>query len=208
MLEFRVMRAGIIFLCLFCAWGGDSESESSRAWHRQNWATWALKTGLKAEAVGRMWTAAMGAGAEERTGEGIETVDATSLGKRGHVLFVTAGGSGHCLGVHVYGLRGKDVEQVWEVGELPEGGGGLCREYLLPYPTAYGTPGGEIVVQVPTGAAWLGQGPNAYPVSTALKVYRYQWDGKTYRLAKTERVVTYESESLNPAKCPQERPCR
>jgi hypothetical protein len=135
-------------------------------------------------------------------------VDAVSLRSRKQLLFVTAGGNGHCLKLHVFGNSGNDDKPLWSLSALPDKGGGICHEQMLRYPTAYVRPTGEIVVQVPTGAAWVKRERlGDYPVSTALIVYTFRWDGVTYRLATTERIVTYESNDFNPKRCTSENPC-
>jgi hypothetical protein len=134
-------------------------------------------------------------------------VDAASLRSRNQVLFVTHSGNGHCLHLYVFRNAGKENKALWELSGLPSEGG-ICREQMLPYPTAYARPTGDIVVQLPTGAAWVKRERlGDYPVSTALMVYTYRWDDATYKLAKTEEVVTYRSNSFNPEKCPQDNPC-
>ncbi len=138
----------------------------------------------------------------------IEIVDAASLRSRKQVLFVTADGNGHCLYLYVFGNSGNDDKPVWKLNELPDDAGGICHEQMLSYPTAYARPTGDIVVQVPTGAAWVKRERlGDYPASTALMVYTYRWSGSTYELATTERIVTYDSKSFNPEKCTMDKPC-
>ena len=121
---------------------------------------------------------------------------------------MTVGGNGHCLHLYVFGNSGNDDQPVWELSGLPDHGGGICHEQMLPYPTAYARPTGDIVVQVPTGAAWVKQDRlGDYPIPTALMVYTYRWDGATYRLAIAKRTVTYESQTLNPETCTRDNPC-
>jgi hypothetical protein len=185
------------------------EQDAARAWHRQQRVTWSGKTGVPVETISRMWQAAMPSVSENSFGEGIELLDATALRSRRHLLFVTAGGNGHCLTLRVFKDTVRGPGLIWQLNELTVDGGGICHEYLLPYPTAYARPTGDIVVQVPTGAAWLKRDRlGDYPVSTALLLYTYRWNGTTYALATTNRVVTYESTTFNPEKCPQDRPCQ
>ena len=143
------------------------------------------------------------------SGEGIEMIDAASFRSRNQLLFVTAAGNGHCLTLYVFGNSGNDNKPLWELSRLPNDGGGICHEPMLRYPTAYGRPTGDIVVQVPTGAAWVGREPfGDYPASTALMVYTYRWNGVTYKLGAAKRIVTYQSDSFNPEKCTSDKPCR
>ncbi len=156
--------------------------------------------------IQRLWRAATGVD-EEGSGAEIELVDVASLRSRGHLLFVSASGNGHCLDLYVFADTGKDDKPFWTLSELPGGAGGICHEQLLPYPAAYAR-AGDIVVQMPTGAAWVKRDRlGDYPASTALMVYTYRWNGSTYGLAKTKRVVTYASQSFNPVKCTMDNPC-
>ena len=192
-------------------WSAADEAEAARAWHRQEATTWSYKTSLPLETIQRLWHATMGDDADDRFGQGIEVVDASTLRTRNHVLFITAAGNGHCLHLYVFGNGGRDKNPRWELSGLPNDGGGICHERLLPYPTAYARADGEIVVQIPTSPAWikrtLGNENADYPISTALAVYVYRWDGKTYKLAEMKKVVTYKSDKLDAEKCTEDAPC-
>lgn len=204
----RLMRCGLFVLCVFCVSAAANDHDAARAWHRQEWVTWSNKTGLPVKIIERLWRTTMGSDDEASFVDGIEMVDAASLRSRNHVLFVTTGGNGHCLDLYVFGNSGKDDKPLWKLSALPNDVGGICHEQMLPYPTAYARPTGDIVVQVPTGAAWVKRERlGDYPVSTALMVYTYRWNGSTYKLATTERIVTYDSKSFNPEKCTPDEPC-
>jgi hypothetical protein len=186
------------------------ERESARAWHRQSWVTWSNRTGLNIETIESLWHIAVGPHGEDEFEQGIENIDAQTLRSRKQILFVVSAGNGHCLDVIVFGNDGQKKNLIWRLHELPEGGG-ICHERMLAYPTAYAQPPGEIVVQIPTGAAWVARKRDdpgsAYPVSTALKVYTYRWNGAEYKLAATQKLVTYDSVTLNPEKCTIDAPC-
>jgi len=202
-------RSVLLFFAGTLVCGSPGEHEVALARNRQEWVAWSNRTGLPVETIGQLWWRAMGADAGEISDAGIEVVDAASLRDRRQVLFVVAGGNGHCLSLYVIGNGGSDKKPLWELSQLPHNAGGICHGKMMPYPTAFAGPNGEIVVQVPSGAAWVkrGQPLGDYPVSTAMKVYRYRWNGKTYRLTASERVVTYRSDSFNAEKCTQENPC-
>jgi hypothetical protein len=201
------MRCGPIVLCVCCVSAAADERDAARAWHRQEWVTWSNKTGLPIMTIERLWRTTMGSDTQASFGEGIEMVDAASLRSRNQLLFVTAGGNGHCLNLYVFGNSGNDGKPLWELSKLPNGGG-ICREQLLPYPTAYARPTGDIVVQVPTGAAWVKRERlGDYPASTALMVYTYRWNGVTYKLATAKKIVTYDSDSFSPENCTSDKPC-
>jgi hypothetical protein len=206
-----ILAAGSVFAQRQPAAAGathDRESDAARASHRQGWVTWAGKTGLSADRIATMWRRAMGEDAEERFGEGIETIDARSLRKRNQILFVTSAGNGHCLHLYIFRNSPKNSQPLWEEDRLPNGGG-ICHEQLMPYPTAYASPKGEIIVQVPTAAAWVKRDAplNDYPISTALMIYAYRWNGTTYRLASSRKRGTSHSETFSEDQCPLDRPC-
>jgi hypothetical protein len=202
------VRYVLIVFCFACVSASADERNAPRAWHRQAWVTWSNKTGLPVKTIERLWRTTMGSDAQDRFGEGIEMVDAASLRSRHHLLFVTAGGNGHCLKLYVFGNSGNDDKPLWKLNELPDGSGGICHEQFSAYPTAYARPTGDIVVQVPTGVAWVKRETMGdYPISTALAVYTYRWNGVTYKLAASERILTYESNTLNPELCPEDKPC-
>ena len=204
----RLMRCRLFVLCVFCVSAAANEHEAARAWHRQEWVTWSNKTGLPVKTIERLWRTTMGPDDDPFSVDAIEMVDAASLRSRNQVLFVTAGGNGHCLSLYVFGNSGNVDKPLWELSGLPNDASGICHEQLLPYPAAYARPTGDIVVQVPTGAAWVKRKRlGDYPVSTALMVYTYRWSGSTYKLATTERIVTYDSKSFNPEKCTTDKPC-
>jgi hypothetical protein len=206
---------GIALLGLFAMAGVISfaadEREAARASHRQSWVTWSNKTGLSVKRIENLWHVAMGSDGEDEFGQGIENIDAQTLRSRKQILFVVPAGNGHCLDILVFGNEGQDKQPIWRLSELPEGGG-ICHEQMLPYPTAFVKPQGDIVVQVPTEAAWIVRKKDdpdsgAYPVSTALMVYTYRWNSSAHKLATTQKVVTYSSATLNSEKCTMVEPC-
>jgi hypothetical protein len=71
-----------------------------------------------------------------------------------HILFVVSAGNGHWLDIFIFGNDRQKKNPVGQLRELPEGGG-ICHEQMLAYPTAYARMQGDIVVQMPTGAAWI-----------------------------------------------------
>ncbi len=197
------MRALTAVLCFFYAFAVSDESEANRAWHRQERFTWAARTGLPAATIEHMWRAVMGRDADNFRGEGIETIDAFSLRSRKQILFIMAGGSGHCLTLYVFGNSGQDERPLWQSDGLHDYGS-FCREDMMPYPAAYARPNGEIVVQIPTGPAWVRRAPlDYYPVSTALTACTFQWNGRTYGYAEGSELShtsrTYESSEMHPA---------
>jgi len=68
---------------------------------------------------------------------------------------------------------------------------------------------GKALTGTGTSTASLAFGADrAYPISTALMMYTYRWNGSgLYRLATTQKLVTYNSETLNPQKCTIDEPC-
>ena len=167
--------------------------------------------GLSLETIERLWRAAVPTSADDDWGPGIEIVDAQSLQSRGHILFVTHDGNGHCLTLSVFANYGGKRKAIWRLSELPGNAGGICHEQMLAYPTAYARPPGDIIVQVPTGPVWLftkKEGPDlATPISTALMIYTYRWSGATYKLTSSRKIVTYKTDTFSEEKCTRVAPC-
>jgi len=201
------MARSILILTALCLCTFADEREAARASHSQERITWANRTGLPLNVIERFWRTTMGDGADEQFGQGIEIVDASSLRSRNQTLFVTTAGNGHCLHIYVFDTSSDVAGPLWQ--EDAGGPGGICHERLMPYPTVYASPAGEIIVQVPTGPAWVKrrQPLGSYPISTAIIVYTYRWNGGSYKLAMSNRVVTYRSKSFGEEQCPSDRPC-
>jgi len=180
-LLFRLMR--IALACVFTVAAMVSSAADERgavdARHRQLWVTWSNKTGLSVETIERLWHATMGIyDVEDDFGlANIEIVDAQTFKPRKRVLFVVSDGNGHCLSLYIFGNSGRDKKPLWQLED-----GGFCHEQMLGYATAYARPPGDIVVQVPTGPAWITRkNPDStYPVSTALTLFNYRRNGTTY----------------------------
>jgi hypothetical protein len=152
----------------------------------------------------------MGQDSDDSFGHGIETVDATTFASRKQILFVVSAGNGHCLTLGVFTVSGQSQSRIWELDELPGGRGGICHEQMLGYPTAFARAPGDIVVQVPTGPAYIVSDvdrKSSYPISTALAQYTYRWNGSTFKLAKAEEISTFRSDILSAERCTIERPC-
>lgn len=205
----RIAVLGLFIMAVVISFAAN-EREVARASHRQSWVTWSNKTGLSVKTIESLWHVAMGPESEEEFGQGIENIDAQTLRSRKQILFVVSAGNGHRLDIFVFGNEGQDKKPIWRLNELPEGGG-ICHERMLPYPTAYVRPPGDVIVQVPTEAAWMARKKDdpdsTYPISTALMTYTYRWNGTAYKLAAAQKVVTYYSATLNPEKCTMVEPC-
>src|SRR5579863_3902105 len=105
------MRRGVMVLSVFCASVAAGERDADRALRQQELVIRAGKTGLQVEMIQHAC--------------------------RGHLLFVTASGNGHCLDLYVFGGSGKADKPLWELSALPGGAGGICHQQMLPYPSAY-----------------------------------------------------------------------
>ena len=89
------MRRILVILAVFSLSALADEREAAKAFHRQEWMTWSKQTGFSVSVIERLYRKTMGGDADDRFGEGIETVDARSLRSRNHILFVTSAGNGH-----------------------------------------------------------------------------------------------------------------
>lgn len=153
---------------------GDSE----RYWvdrHRIEDAVWARRTGLRQAEIREL---RLGAGVADELADVIDLIDARSFRDRGHILVVTAGGNGHCLGLFVFRTEAGSLRQVWSAEGTP-GGAGFCRESPV-NPSASISRGGKIAVRIPV-----------YDYKAAREVgsrhYVYKWDGVAYRFVGVER---------------------
>ncbi|HEY6969616.1 MAG TPA: hypothetical protein VJA94_10455 [Candidatus Angelobacter sp.] len=151
-----------------------------KAFHRKNDAYWAKATGLSTREVRALRLAA---GIEDdEPSNPIDWIDVKRL-SRGHILFVTAGGSGHCLNVAVFVPHWNHFRELWSAAEKPDGAG-FCHPSLCRPPEARASKKGEITVIVPEQSA-----DSAMGVCNQSDVLIYRWNGTTYALAERKSVT-------------------
>jgi len=180
-----VLIIALLFVVTGAAFGADAQNAPFDwvAFHRQNDRDWAARSTLSARDVRSLRRAA--GSRDDEPSNAIEAVDAKTLPK-GHILFVTATGSGHCLNVSVYRRRTGGFKKLWSASETPDGAG-FCRPSLCSNPTAFATSKGEVVVVVPSQ-----EGGDEVGVCGVNEVFTYRNTGKTY---------TLESQSKKAAHC-------
>jgi hypothetical protein len=96
------------------------------------------------------------------------------------VLFVTAGGNGHCLELYIF-ARGRTSQllPIWSREGMP-GGAGFCRASPK-NPLAYVTGNKNIVVKIP----WFDYERD---IEKPPEYFRYIWNGRTYVDAVNGRI--------------------
>ena len=105
----------------------------------------------------------------------ILSIDAKSLANRRQIL-LTEAGNGRCLRLHVMARKAEGFEEVWSLDELPDHPGrGICAQAPRS-PSAYATPDGRIVLEVPVRF-------DAFERSVPVNSYSFTWDGSTYKPA-------------------------
>jgi hypothetical protein len=165
---------GLPYLVLFLAC--LSLAQDRESYLKQDETTWARRLGLEPSYVSKIVNAA---GFSEDDEVRIDNLDVRHLRLGKHILLVTAAGNGHCLTLTVIAVKAESMEKIWEMSELP-GGGGLCHvgAYTGNY-IARATADGAIVVDVPRYKG--GNYPQGKHVA-GIKRLVYQWNGETYVL--------------------------
>ena len=150
---------------------------------------WAHKSGLAATEIHDMRKAA---GMDDISSSSIANVDADSLKQNQHILLVER--YGPCVRVHVLAHAATDFKEIWSSGTVSnpapsrsrslvetgtDPGRGFCSEAPRPA-TAYATPGGRIVVQVPVLL-------DPFERSIPMYSYTFAWDGSKYALQDGDR---------------------
>lgn len=137
--------------------------------HRREDREWARKNGLSLSEARRL---RLMAGVPDDSADYVDTVDASSLRRRGQVLVVSAGGNGHCLCLHVFSRRGGRLKRVWSAEGAPDGAG-FCRASPT-NPSAYVNARKDIVVKIPVF-------DYKRRVNIGSDLYTFKWNGRTYR---------------------------
>jgi hypothetical protein len=137
-------------------------------------AKWAKETGLDPRTIHKLWRQASRVANEKDDDSRIANVDVESLSDQHQVLFVTYSGEKNCLTITIFRQYSEtSFSKSWSVEQDPDGQG-FCD-------SPFGNANADIVnhaiaVRVP-------QSPDASNGYANYKVYVYDWNGITYRLA-------------------------
>ena len=186
----RLRRLWMVITMMVTVCGGTIAQVAQRPWdkpdfdwkafHRKNDAYWAKLRGLSPKEV-RALRLAAGIQDDEPSNP-IDWIDGKNL-SRGHILFVTAAGSGHCLDIAVFVPHRNGFHKLWSAAETPDGAG-FCHPSLCQSPIARAGKNGEITVIVPE------QSPDSpMGVCNQSDTLVYRWDGTTYVLAERKTVA-------------------
>jgi hypothetical protein len=170
------MRALVIASCLF--WMMPSVlAQNWKQVHKADEMKWAKATGLDPLIIHKLWRAASNDPDEKDDDSRIANLDVEGLAVRHDVLLVTYAGEEICLTMTVFRLFSQTkFEKVWSVDQTPDGAS-FCD-------AASGTAqaealDGAVIVRVPRSAT---DGVSGYAV------YRYEWNGITYRFTGQKGV--------------------
>ena len=140
--------------------------------HKKDEEKWAKTTGLDVYTIHKLWRGASRAADEKDDDSRIANIDLDGLAERHDVLLVTYAGEQNCLTLTVFRqLSESKFEKIWSV-EQPPDATGFCD-------TSFGSAkaqaeNGVIKVRAPRAQGEAG---------TSYKIYDYEWNGITYRLA-------------------------
>jgi hypothetical protein len=149
--------------------------------HKKDDEKWAKATGLDTFTVHKLWRNASRVPDEKDDDSRIANLDLEGLAERHDVLLVTYAGENNCLTLTVFRQFSESkFDKVWSVEGAPDGtrfcdtGLGSAKAYAE---------GGAVLVRVP---------PEGTQSSPVYMLYRYEWNGITYRLADKKALVEGE----------------
>jgi hypothetical protein len=136
--------------------------------HSEEDRLWATRTGFSDAQVRQLRHLA---DISDDVAEFIVNIDTESLRRQGNILFVSAGGNGHCLQIDVFRAELPSFDRVWSAESFPDGSG-FCRE-APQNPRAYVGPDADIFVDIPVFD---------YNTNSARGLRRavYRWNGHSY----------------------------
>lgn len=161
-------RAAILIFCLL------STSVVAQNWkqvHKKDEAKWAKTTGLDANTIHRIWRSASSVPNENDDDSRIADLDLEGLADRHDVLLVTYAGEKNCLTITVFRQVSETKFEKISSLQSPPDTGGFCDTDNASA-KAYAEDG-AIMVRV----------PHSTPQGVDFTLYRYEWNGITYRLA-------------------------
>jgi hypothetical protein len=144
--------------------------------HKKDEGKWAKTTGLDPWVIHKLWRGASRVADEKDDDSRIADINLDGLAERHDVLLVTYAGEKNCLTLTVFRQFSESkFEKIWSI-EQPPDGTGFCD-------SSFGTvkadaENGVISVRVPPS----GQSAPDYVL------YRYEWNGITYRLAEKKDI--------------------
>ena len=140
--------------------------------HKKDEGKWAKTTGLDPFTIHKLWRAASRVADEKDDDSRIANLDLDGLAERHEVLLVTYAGENNCLTLTVFRQFSESkFEKIWQV-EQPPDGTGFCDTSLGSAKAE--AENGAILVRVPRST------PSA---ASNYTLYRYEWNGITYRVA-------------------------
>jgi len=140
--------------------------------HKKDEEKWSKATGLDIYTIHKLWRAASQAADEKDDDSRIAVIDLEGLAERHDVLLVTYHGEHNCLRLTVFRqLSESKFEKIWSVEQPPDATGFCDTNFGSAKAEAQN---GVIKVRVPASQSDGG---------TSYKIYDYDWNGLTYRLA-------------------------
>ncbi len=164
------MRLRVILACLILS-TSLTVAQNWKQVHKKDEEKWAKTTGLDPNTIHRLWRSASSVPNENDDDSRIADLDLEGLADRHDVLLVTYAGEKNCLTITVFRqLSETKFEKISSLQPPPDSGGFCDTDDASA--KAYAEDG-AIMVRVPHSTA---QGVD-------FTLYRYEWNGITYRLA-------------------------
>jgi hypothetical protein len=165
--------AALMSLLLLSALGS---AQNWKQVHKKDEEKWAKATGLDVFTVHKLWRAASNVPDENDDDSRIANIDLDGLAERHELLLVTYAGENNCLRLTVFlKLSDTKFDKVWSADHAPDGTE-FC-DSSIGTAKAYAE-NGAVLVRVPPATAAAGN----------YVLYRYEWNGITYRAVKSAAV--------------------
>jgi len=163
------MRARTVVV-IFCLLSTSVLAQNWKQVHKKDEEKWAKTTGLDPNTIHKIWRSASSVANENDDDSRIAGLDLEGLADRHDVLLVTYAGEKNCLTITVF--RQLSEYKFEKVSSLqPPNTGGFCDTDDASA-KAYAEDG-AVMVRV----------PRSTPQGVDFTLYRYEWNGITYRLA-------------------------
>jgi len=164
------MRLRLILVCLVLS-SSLTLAQNWKQVHKKDEEKWAKTTGLDPNTIHKMWRSASSIPNENDDDSRIADLDLEGLADRHDVLLVTYAGEKNCLTITVFRQFSESkFEKISSLQPPPESGGFCDTDDASA--KAYAE-NGAIMVRV----------PHSTPQGADFALYRYEWNGITYRLA-------------------------
>jgi hypothetical protein len=170
-MRLRAVIAGVVLSSSFAF------AQNWKQVHKKDEEKWAKTTGLDPSVIHKLWHGASRAADEKDDDSRIADINLDGLAERHDLLLVTYAGEKNCLTLTVFRQFSESkFEKIWST-EQPPDGTGFC-DNSLGSAKAYAE-NGAVLVRVP---------PETQPNAPDYVLYRYEWNGITYRLAEKKDV--------------------